>query len=89
MALGATAAGISRMVLLSIWKWTLAGTIVGLAGAWFGAKLVESLLFGVRPHDPLLLGMAVVVLLVVALLAAWAPALRAAKVDPMVVLRYE
>src|SRR3974390_3019591 len=58
MALGATAAGISRMVLLSIWKWTLAGTIVGLAGAWFGAKLVESLLFGVRPHDPLLLGMA-------------------------------
>lgn len=89
MALGATSTGISRMVLLSMLRWTIVGTMVGLAGAWFGAELMESLLFGIRPHDPMFPLVALGILVAVALLAAWIPAYRASRVDPMVVLRYE
>jgi len=87
--LGATSTGISRMVLLSMLRWTIVGTMVGLAGAWFGAELMESLLFGIRPHDPMFPLVALGILVAVALLAAWIPAYRASRVDPMVVLRYE
>jgi predicted permease len=89
MALGATSSRISRMVLKSVAIWTASGAAVGMAGAWFGAKLMESLLFEVRAHDPVLLAMAFTILVVVALLAAWIPARKAARVDPMVALRYE
>jgi ABC-type antimicrobial peptide transport system permease subunit len=63
--------------------------MAGLFGAWFGARLLESLLFEVRSHDPLLLGLAVMVLLAAAFLSAWIPARRAMRVDPMIALRYE
>jgi putative ABC transport system permease protein len=89
MALGATPSEISRMVLKSMAIWTASGAVLGMAGAWFGAKLMESLLFEVRAHDPVLLVMALGILSIVALLAAWIPARRAARVDPMVALRYE
>jgi ABC-type lipoprotein release transport system permease subunit len=57
--------------------------------AWFGARLLESLLFEVRSHDPLLLRLAVMFLLAAAFLSAWIPARRAMRVDPMIALRYE
>ena len=50
---------------------------------------MRSYLFGVEPHDPITVVAAIVLLLVIAVLAAWIPARRAAKVDPMVALRYE
>lgn len=89
MALGATPPGISRMVLSNVARWTAVGTAAGLLGSWFCARLLESLLFEVRAHDPVLMGLALLILLGVALAAAWIPARRAARVDPMIALRYE
>jgi ABC-type antimicrobial peptide transport system permease subunit len=89
MALGATPKNILRTVLGSMMRWAVGGAAVGLVGAWFCARLMQSLLFQVKAHDPWLLGTAVIVLLAVAFLAAWTPARRATQVDPMIALRYE
>jgi ABC-type antimicrobial peptide transport system permease subunit len=77
------------MVLSAIAQWTAAGAALGVVGAWFCARLLQSLLFEVKAHDPVLLGLAVFGLLGVALVAAWIPARRAMRVDPLVALRYE
>ena len=89
MALGATPRGVSRLVLRNMAGLATGGAVLGLVGAWYGARLLRSLLFGVKDHDPWLLALAAVLLLAVAFLAAWIPARRAARVDPMVALRYE
>jgi putative ABC transport system permease protein len=89
MALGAMPSSILKMVLSSVARWTLSGAALGLLGAWLSSRLLESLLFQVRAHDPILLGLALVALLAVAFFAAWIPARRAMRVDPMVALRYE
>ncbi|HXN94969.1 MAG TPA: ABC transporter permease [Candidatus Acidoferrales bacterium] len=89
IALGATPASVLRMVLSNMVRWTATGAALGLLGAWLCSRLLESLLFEVRAHDPFLLGAALLVLLAVAFLAAWIPARRAMRVDPMVALRYE
>jgi putative ABC transport system permease protein len=89
MALGATPQGILKMVLSSVARWTIGGAVLGILGAWFCTRLLESLLFEVKTHDPVLLGGAVALLLAAAFLAAWIPARRAMRVDPMVALRYE
>jgi predicted lysophospholipase L1 biosynthesis ABC-type transport system permease subunit len=89
MALGATPRRILRMVLLNVAHWTVGGALLGLLGAWFCARLLQSLLFEVRAHDPGLFALALLILLTVASFAAWVPARRAARVDPMVALRYE
>jgi hypothetical protein len=89
MALGAEPRTILRMVITKILRWTVAGAVLGVLGSWLGSRLLESLLFQVRAHDPVLLGAALSVLLAVALLAAWMPARRAMRVDPVVALRYE
>jgi putative ABC transport system permease protein len=89
MALGATPPGILKMILANVARWTIAGAGLGLLAAWFCSRLLESLLFEVRAHDPLLLGLALSLLLAVALVAAWLPARRAMRVDPMIALRHE
>src|SRR3984893_18701806 len=89
IALGATARSILRMVLSNMVRWTAAGAALGLLGSWLSSRVLESLLFEVRAHDPFLLGAALFALLAVAFLAAWIPARRAMRVDPMVALRYE
>ena len=89
IALGATPGSVLRMVLSNIVRWTATGAALGLLGAWLCSRLLESLLFEVRARDPFLLGAALLVLLAVAFLAAWIPARRAMRVDPMVALRYE
>jgi putative ABC transport system permease protein len=89
IALGATPQSVLKMVLSNIVRWTIAGAALGLLGAWLSSRLLESLLFEVRAHDPLLLGLAVLFLIVVVFLAAWLPARRAMRVDPVVALRYE
>jgi predicted permease len=89
MALGATPAAISRLVLSHAARWTLGGALLGLAGAFAATGLLKTMLFGVEDRDPATLGAAAVVLVAVALLAAWIPSRRAASVDPMTALRLE
>ena len=89
LALGATPREILRMVLAQVARWTLTGVLLGLLGSWFATRLLASLLFQVAPHDPMLLGCAFVVLILAIFLAAWIPARRAMRVDPLVALRYE
>jgi predicted permease len=89
MALGATPAAISRLVLSHAARWTLGGALLGLAGAFAATRLLKTMLFGVEDRDPATLLAAAVVLLAVALLAAWIPSRRAASVDPMTALRLD
>jgi len=89
MALGASPRSVLRMVLWNVTRWAIAGAALGLLGAWFCTRLLQSLLFEVRVHDPMLLVFALVLLLGVTVLAAWIPARRAMRVDPMIALRYE
>jgi putative ABC transport system permease protein len=89
VALGATPPSILKMVLSNVARWAIGGAVLGLLVAWFCVRLMESLLFEVRAHDPAFLGLALFVLLAAAFIAAWIPARRAMRVDPMVALRYE
>jgi ABC-type antimicrobial peptide transport system permease subunit len=89
MALGAAPGTILRMVLYNVARWTILGALFGLLGAWWSARVLESLLFEVKPHDPFLLGLALLFLTAVVFVAAWVPARRAMRVDPVIALRYE
>ena len=89
MALGAQRRAIFRLVIGHALRLTAIGTVIGAAGAIAAAQALRSLLFGIAPTDVFTIATAVSVLAVVAFTAAAVPALRAAKVDPMVALRYE
>ena len=78
------------MVVLSQSAWTLAvGLTIGVAGALSVTRLMRGLLFGIGPADPPTLSLMAAILPVVALIASYVPARRAAEVDPMVALRNE
>ncbi len=89
MAFGATPAAIAKLVLSRAAAWALAGAAVGIGGAWLAARAIRSLLYQVPEHDPGSLAAAVLGLLLIALAAAWSPARRAARVDPLTALRHE
>lgn len=89
MALGAQPGKISQMVLREAFFLVGCGLVVGVIVSVAGTQLLRGLLFGVAPHDPITFISAVALLLIMGLFAAWWPARRAAKVDPMVALRYE
>ncbi len=89
MALGAQKKDVLKMILaqgLALVAW---GTALGLIVCYWLSRLVSSQLYGVNAYDPATLASVVVVIIVVALLAAYIPARRATKVDPLVALRYE
>jgi predicted permease len=89
MALGAQTNGVLWLVLKESMVLLVIGLAAGLPTAFAATRLLQSQLFGLSPHDPTTFAVAVFVVAVVTLLAAYFPALRAAKVDPMVALRYE
>jgi len=63
------------------------GLVLGIAGALFATRIIRGLLFGVAPHDPVTLVLVALVMVTVGLVACWLPALRAARVDPAMVMR--
>jgi predicted permease len=89
MALGAQRADVLRMVLADGARMTLIGIFIGIAAALALTRLMASMLFGVRPTDPLTFAAVALLLAGIALLACSVPAQRAIKVDPMTALRQE
>ena len=89
MALGAQQSDVLHMVLREALRLALIGIAIGLPCALGALRLVSSMLFGLKPDDPMTIGLATVVIIAVALAAGYWPARRATKVDPMVALRYE
>jgi len=89
LALGAQPRHMLALVLRQGLGLTVLGVVLGLAGALMLTRLLRSLLFEVNPIDPLTFALVPLLLLGVALLACYLPARRAARVDPMVALRYE
>jgi predicted permease len=89
IALGATGGDVVSILVGSGAKLAAIGVACGLAIALVAGRLMQSMLYGVRPQDPLAIGGAVVLLSGAALLAALIPALRAARVDPALALRDE
>jgi ABC-type antimicrobial peptide transport system permease subunit len=87
MALGAERSRVVRMVVREVVGVVVAGVLVGLALAAFGARRVAGLLYGVDALDPIAFSGAVVTLLAVAWVAAYVPARRAARADPVEALR--
>jgi predicted permease len=89
MALGATPSRVLRHVVGDGVRVTIAGIVMGIAAAVAGTRFVETLLFGVRPTDPATYGAVIGALAIVAVLASYLPARRAARLDPMCALRSE
>jgi putative ABC transport system permease protein len=89
MALGAQRADVLRMILKSGLRMTLAGVVIGLAGALASSRLLASLLFQVSAINPLIFSFASAVLVAMAILASFLPARRATRIDAMQALRAE
>jgi len=89
IALGATRRNVLTLVMGQSARLAVAGVCIGLLGAFALSRVVASLLYGVRPIDPVTFVVAPIMLAVVALLASWLPAWRATQVDPLVAMRVE
>jgi ABC-type antimicrobial peptide transport system permease subunit len=89
LALGAIPGQVWVMVLREASWMSATGIAIGLGAAFVLARFVRSMLYGVTASDPLTFSGTALLLLIIALGAAWIPARRAAKIDPMVALRYE
>ena len=89
MALGATRWQIAWPVLREAWLLSAAGVLAGGLGAQAASRIIRASLYGVKPNDPFTLVLAALVLLLVSALAAWLPARRAARIEPVTALKAE
>jgi putative ABC transport system permease protein len=89
MALGATPSQVQKMVVVQGLLLALVGVVIGVAASLGLARLMASMLFGVKPWDPLAIVLTACVLTLVVFFATYLPAHRASRVDPMIALRYE
>ncbi len=89
LALGSSRAGVTSLVIGRALRWAIIGAIVGGAAAYAAGRSLATLLYHVSPGDPASLAIGIAILLAVALLAAWLPARRAARVNPVEALRHE
>jgi ABC-type antimicrobial peptide transport system permease subunit len=89
MALGAAVGDVIRMVLRDSLRMAVVGILVGLPCAYLVARGLKTTLFGLEPLDPLTTARALIALFGIAVLAAWLPARRAARIEPISCLREE
>jgi putative ABC transport system permease protein len=89
MAIGAKGADVVRMILREAGLLTIIGLVIGTGLAVASVQAAKSVLFGLKPRDPLTMILAVVLLSAVAAFASFLPALRASRLDPLKALRYE
>jgi predicted permease len=89
LALGATPASVQIRVLSRTMRLALVGVAVGVAASFAASKVIASLLFKTEPNDPTTFVGVLILLLTVAVLAGYVPALRATRIDPITALRYE
>jgi ABC-type antimicrobial peptide transport system permease subunit len=87
LALGAQPAAVQRMVVMQGMRLALIGVVIGIGSAYWLARYMKSLLFGVEVRDPMVFVGVPVLLAVIALLAVWIPAARASRIDPLGALR--
>jgi ABC-type antimicrobial peptide transport system permease subunit len=87
MALGAPVSRVLRLVVSQSIRLAAIGVAIGFAGAMAGTRLMQSMLFGVSPTDPVVLILVPIMLVSIAAIASFAPARRASRVDPVEVLR--
>jgi ABC-type antimicrobial peptide transport system permease subunit len=89
IALGARRGEMLWMVLRETLLLVALGVTIGLAASMVATRFLQDYLFGLKPTDPVTIGAAAMMLAVIAVLAGYLPARRAARVDPMTALRYE
>lgn len=87
MSLGADSSRVQRMVLAEGGILLLIGLVLGVGGALFATRLLQGLLYGVAPNDPVTLSGVGLLMIAVGLAACWLPALRASRIDPAVAIR--
>jgi ABC-type antimicrobial peptide transport system permease subunit len=87
MSMGARSGDVQQMILKEGGVLLAIGLVLGVAGALFAARVIQGLLFGVPPHDPAtFLGVALL-MGAIGIAACWIPALRAARIDPVITMR--
>jgi ABC-type antimicrobial peptide transport system permease subunit len=89
MALGADGRRVRGMILKQVAWMTLIGGLVGVVGAYYLGQAASSLLYELKPYDPVVVAVSIALLTLVALGAGYIPAYRASRVHPMQALRYE
>jgi ABC-type antimicrobial peptide transport system permease subunit len=89
MALGAQAIAVQQMVVRQALSLTITGIVIGLAGAFALTRFMTNVILGVSPTDPPTFFVVTLMLALSGLVAAWVPAWRAVRVDPVVALRHE
>ena len=89
LALGAVPDSLSRLMLQEACVPVLTGTVTGLAAAWWMSTLAQDLLFRTDARDPIHYVIVATVLVATTVLAAWVPASRAARVDPVMLLKVQ
>jgi len=89
VALGADPSSMYKMIVGQAMRLAVVGIVLGVAGAYGLTRLMATMLFNVKPTDPIVFTSVAVLLGAVALLASYVPARRAVRVDPAVTLRYE
>ena len=89
LALGAQRPEVLQMIMRESLRLVAAGVVCGVLVAMGAGRLIDKMLFGLPPHDAVTLAVAIGVMTIVSAVAAYLPARRASRVDPIVALRYE